>query len=147
MSGVYPCPAAFKVKKYSLEEHPNYKYTAEANSGYLRKAEYCLEYNDEEIEAVRVKSVGEEGYIKPPVVDSARRRVQEVERKKKAVAEKAQEKADLQISDETKTKEQMARDLAVKDSFSALDQTEKLGKLKVSQMKILDSFSPLYEFE
>ena len=137
----------FKVKKYSLEEHPNYKYTAEADSGYLRKAEYCLEYNDEEIEAVRVKSVGEEGYIKPPVVDSARRRAQEVERKKKAVAEKAQEKAELQISDETKTKEQMARDLAEKESFSAQDQTEKLGKLKVSQMKILDSFDPMYEFE
>ena len=64
----------FKVKKYSLEEHPNYKSTAEADSGYLRKAEYCLEYNDEEIEAVRVKAVGEEGYIKPLVVDSARRR-------------------------------------------------------------------------
>ena len=70
-----------------------------------------------------------------------------MERKKKAVAEKAQEKADLQISDETKTKEQMVKDLTEKENFSAQDQTEKLGKLKVSQMKILDSFSPLYEFE
>jgi len=137
----------FKVKKYRLEEHPNYKYTAEADSRYLRKGEYYLEYNDEEIEAVRVKAVGEEGYIKPPVVDSARRRAQEVERKKKAEAEKAQEKAELQISDETKTKEQMAKDVAEKEYFSAQDQTEKLGKLKMNQMRILDSFSPLYEFE
>lgn len=136
----------FKVKKYSLEEYPNYKYTAEADSRYLRKAEYCLEYNDEEIETVRVKAVGEEGYIKPPVVDSARRHAQEVERKKKAEAEKAQEKAELQISDETKTKEQMTKDVAEKENFSAQDQTEKLGKLKVSQMKILDSFDPTIWF-
>lgn len=137
----------FKVKKYNLEEHPNYKYTAEADSRYLRKAEYCLEYNDEEIEAVRVKAVGEDGYIKPLIVDSARRRAREVERKKKAEAEKAQEKANLQISDETKTKEQMAKELAEKENFSAQDQTEKLEKLKISQMKILDSFDPMYEFE
>ncbi len=90
---------------------------------------------------------GEEGYIKPPVVDSARRRAQEVERKKKAEAEKTQEKAKLQISDETKTKEQMVKDVAEEENFSAQDQTEKLGKLKVSQMKILDSFDPMYEFE
>lgn len=137
----------FKVKKYNLEEHPNYKYTAEADGRYLRKAEFCLEYNDEEIEAVRVKAVGEEGYIKPLIVDSARRRAQEVERKKKAVAEKAQEKANLQISDETKTKEQMVKELAEKENFSAQDQTEKLEKLKVGQMRILDSFDPMYEFE
>lgn len=107
----------FKVKKYNLEEHPNYKYTAETDSRYLRKAEYCLEYNDEEIEAVRVKAVGEDGYIKPLIVDSAGRHAQEVERKKKAEAEKAQEKANLQISDETKTKEQMAKELAEKKTF------------------------------
>lgn len=79
----------FKVKKYRLEEHPNYKYTAEANPDFLRKADYCLEYNDEEIEAVRVKAVGEEGYIKPSVVDSARRRAQEAERNKRSHASRA----------------------------------------------------------
>lgn len=85
----------------------------EADSRYLCKTAHCLEYSDEEIETVRVKAVGEEGYIKPPVVDSARRCAQEVERKKKAEAENA----DIQISDETKTKEQMAKDLAEKENF------------------------------
>lgn len=41
----------------------------------------------------------------------------------------------------------MAKDLAEKEGFSAQDQTEKLGKLKVSQMKVLDSFDPMYKFE
>lgn len=137
----------FKVKKYRLEEHPNYKYTAEANPDFLRKADYCLEYNDEEIEAVRVKAVGEEGYIKPPVVDSARRRAQEAERRKRAEAEKEKDIAELIASDETKTKQQRAKDLADKESITSQDQTEKLEKMKVNQMRILDSFSPLYEFE
>ncbi len=44
-------------------------------------------------------------------------------------------------------KEQMVKDVAEEENFSAQDQTEKLGKLKVSQMKILDSFDPMYEFE
>ncbi|MBR3602573.1 MAG: hypothetical protein IKL49_09675 [Lachnospiraceae bacterium] len=48
----------FKVKKYRLENHPNYKYTAEADKSYLRPNPYLLEYCDEEIELVRVKAVG-----------------------------------------------------------------------------------------
>ena len=47
----------FKVKKYRLEEHPNYKYTAEADKRYLRANSYLLEYNDEEIEAAANKAV------------------------------------------------------------------------------------------
>ena len=63
----------FKVKKYRLENHPNYKYTAEADKSYLKPNPYLLEYSDEEIEQVRVKAVGEDGYIEPRIIESARR--------------------------------------------------------------------------
>lgn len=66
---------------------------------------------------------------------------------KKAEAEKEKNIAELKASDETKTKEQRAKDLADKESLFSKEQREKLGKMKVSQMRILDSFSPLYEFE
>ena len=72
----------FKAKKYRLEKHPNYKYTAEADKKNLRNLPYLLSYNDEEMESVRVKAPGEEGYILPAVVDSARKRALEVEKKK-----------------------------------------------------------------
>ena len=72
----------FKAKKYILEKHPNYKYTAEADKKNLRNPPYLLSYNDEEMESVRVKAPGEEGYILPAVVDSARKRALEVEKKK-----------------------------------------------------------------
>lgn len=72
----------FKAKKYRLEKHPNYKYTAEADKKNLRNPPYLLSYNDEEMESVRVKAPGEEGYILPAVVDSARKRALEVEKKK-----------------------------------------------------------------
>ena len=72
----------FKAKKYRLEKHPNYKYTAEADKKNLRNPPYLLSYNDEEMESVRVKAPGEEGYILPAVVDSARKRAVEVEKKK-----------------------------------------------------------------
>ena len=68
----------FKAKKYILEKHPNYKYTAEADKKNLRNPPYLLSYNDEEMESVRVKAPGEEGYILPAVVDSARKRALEV---------------------------------------------------------------------
>ena len=71
-----------KAKKYRLEKHPNYKYTAEADKKNLRNPPYLLSYNDEEMESVRVKAPGEEGYILPAVVDSARKRALEVEKKK-----------------------------------------------------------------
>ncbi len=67
------------------------------------------------------------------MVDSARRREQEAERNKRSHAARAaycMKKAE-----------------ADKESLSFKDQTEKLGKMKVSQMRILDSFSPPYEFE
>ena len=72
----------FKAKKYRLEKHPNYKYTAEADKKNLRNPPYLFSYNDEEMESVRVKAPGEEGYILPAVVDSARKRALEVEKKK-----------------------------------------------------------------
>ena len=72
----------FKAKKYRLEKHPNYKYTAEADKKNLRNPPYLLSYNDEEMESVRVKAPQEEGYILPAVVDSARKRALEVEKKK-----------------------------------------------------------------
>lgn len=49
----------FKAKKYILEKHPNYKYTAEADKKNLRNPPYLLSYNDEEMESVRVKAPGE----------------------------------------------------------------------------------------
>ena len=72
----------FKAKKYRLEKHPNYKYTDETDKKNLRNPPYLLSYNDEEMESVRVKAPGEEGYILPAVVDSARKRALEVEKKK-----------------------------------------------------------------
>ena len=141
----------FKVKKYRMEEHPNYKYTAEANKKYLRQIPYRLEYNDEEIEAVRVKPVGEEGYVTPAVVDSARKRALEVEKKKKAqvdaAVEREADKMALKVSDETKSKEQMARELEERRHMPKVESSEVLRDLNVSQMKILDSFSPTYEFD
>lgn len=76
----------FKVKMYRLDKHPNYRYTAEADSKNLRPTPYLLEYCDEGIEEVRVKAPGEEGYTIPAVVDSARKRALEVEKRKKVMA-------------------------------------------------------------
>ena len=75
---------SLKLKKYRLENHPNYKYTAEADKSYLKPNTYLLEYSNEEIEQVRVKAVGEEGYIEPRIIESARRRAMEQEKKRKA---------------------------------------------------------------
>ena len=58
----------FKVHKFKLEEHPNYRYTAEANKKYLFKNPFILKYDDEEIEEIRIKRKGEDGYIQPKVV-------------------------------------------------------------------------------
>lgn len=141
----------FKVKKYRMEEHPNYKYTTEANKKYLRQIPYRLEYNDEEIEAVRVKAVGEDGYVAPAVVDSARKRALEVEKKKKAqmeaAVEKETDKMALKVSDETKSKEQLTRELEERKHLPKVESSEVLRDLNVSQMQILDSFSPTYEFD
>lgn len=72
----------FKVHKYKLEEHPNYRYTAEANKKYLFKNPFVLKYDDEEIEEIRVKRKDEEGYIKPKVIDSARKRALDIQMEK-----------------------------------------------------------------
>lgn len=138
----------FKVKKYRLEEHPNYKYTAEADKRYLRANPYLLEYNDEEIEAVRVKPVGEEGYVEPVVVNSARKRALEVEKRKRAQAavEKAVEESGLKAADETKSKEQMARDLEERRKVLTVESSEVLREFDLEEMRIVDGFEPGYEF-
>ena len=141
----------FKRKKYRLENHPNYKYTAEADKRYLRANPYLLEFSDEEIEAVRVKAVGEKGYVEPKVVNSARKRALEVEKRKKAqaraAADKELDKMTLKEADETKSKEQLARERAEKENVPRVESSEVLRNYKVSQMQILDSYSPMYEFE
>ena len=141
----------FKRKKYRLESHPNYKYTAEADKRYLRTNPYLLEFCDEEIEAVRVKPVGEEGYVEPKMVNSARKRALEVEKQKKAQAQAAAakelDKMTLKETDETKSKEQLAREMGEKVNMPKVESSEVLQNYKVSQMQILDSYSPMYEFE
>ena len=140
-----------KKRKYRLENHPNYKYTAEANKKYLRTNSYLLEYCDEEIESVRVKPVGEEGYFEPKVVNSARKRALEVEKQKKTQAQievaKELDKITLQKSDETKSKEQYERELDERNNVPKLEASDVLQNFKVSQMQILDSFFPTYEFD
>ncbi len=141
----------FKAKKYRLNQHPNYKYSAEADRKNLRPSPYLLTYCDEEIEAVRVKAPGEEGYIVPRVVDSARKRALEVEKRKKAQAraevEKELEKRALLETDETKSKERLARDLEDREKGLSVEGAEVLKDYRVSDMKILDSYAPMYEFE
>lgn len=141
----------FKAKKYRLEKHPNYKYTAEADKKNLRNPPYLLSYNDEEMESVRVKAPGEEGYILPAVVDSARKRALEVEKKKKVEAQaKAQREMERLVpmeADMTKSKAQYEKDLADQQNKLKIESGEALEKCKLSDLKILDSFDPLYEFE
>jgi type IV secretory pathway TraG/TraD family ATPase VirD4 len=65
----------FKVKKFNLNGHPNYKYTAEADPdehSFVNPFE--CEYDDYAIEAIRIKKVGEDGYNEPKEVNSARLR-------------------------------------------------------------------------
>ena len=137
----------FKAKKYILEKHPNYKYTAEADKKNLRNPPYLLSYNDEEMESVRVKAPGEEGYILPAVVDSARKRALEVEKKKKAKAQREMERLVPVEADLSKSKAQYEKDLADQQNKLKIESGEALGKCKLSDLKILDSFDPLYEFE
>lgn len=63
----------------------------------------------EEIESVRVKPVGEEGYVESKWVNSARKRVLEVEKRKKAQAQATAigelDKMSLKEADETRSKE------------------------------------------
>ena len=77
----------FKDRKYPLQNHPNFKYSAEANrQDYRFTNPFNLEYNDEEIESIRMKSIDEDGFIEPKTVLSARGRAARNERIKKRIA-------------------------------------------------------------
>ena len=56
---------------------------------------------------------GEKGYIESQVVNSARKRALEIEKKKKELvqAEVIKDLEEMKVSDEKKTKEQSARDM------------------------------------
>lgn len=73
----------FKTKKYDLNRHPNYKYLNEGKDGKAFPNPFSIEYEDEAIEANRVRTADEEGYIEPEIVDSARRRTLIASNKKK----------------------------------------------------------------
>ncbi len=74
----------FRDRKYPLQNHPNYQYTAEKNKkDYKFINPFILQYDDEEMESIRMKFVGEEGYIEPKEVESARSRAMKITRAKK----------------------------------------------------------------
>lgn len=63
----------FRVKKINLNNHPNYRYTQEADpKGHSFINPFVIEYDDSAIEAVRLKKIGEAGYTEPEEVQSAR---------------------------------------------------------------------------
>ena len=64
----------FHTKKYDLTKHPNYHLLSEGKDGEAFVNPFSLIYEDEEIEANRVKPIGVEGHITPKIVDSACRR-------------------------------------------------------------------------
>ncbi len=64
-----------------------------------------------------------------------------------AAVEKEADKMVLNASDETKRKEQTARELEERKHLPKVESSEVLRDLNVSQMQILDSFSPTYEFD
>ncbi len=141
----------FKVKKFQLQEHPNYPYTAEANPKQIVENAYHLEVDDEEMEAVRVKPVGEIGYVEPKIVNSARKRALELEKKRKAETKgtNSQSVAELSFaeSDETKSKEAYRRDFRDKENLPKIESSEVLRDYKLSQMRIVDTYSSTYEFD
>ena len=65
----------------------------------------------------------------------------------KAVADKELDKMTLKETDETKSKEQLAREMAEMENAPGVKSLEVLQKYKVSEMQIRDSYSPMYEFE
>ncbi len=135
----------FKLEKYRLEGHPNYRYLAEADRGYLRDNAFTLAYDEEQMEAVRVKAVGEDGYISPVVVDSARRRARERERQRR---ERQQEPGKvLRESDETKSRERAGQDARDRASLPGEDDSGKLREAALECLEIVDDFNPAYEFE
>lgn len=138
----------FKVRKYRLEKHPNFRYLAEADRGYLRNNTFVLTYDDTEMEAVRVKPLGEEGYVAPAVVDSARRRAREQEKKRRAKREEREKAKDkLLESDETKSKRQLERDKKEREKLPGVDDGGKLREAGLDGLELVDDFDPAYEFE
>lgn len=138
----------FRVRKYRLERHPNYRYLAEADGRCGQKDSFFLEYDGEEMEAVRVKAVGEEGYVPPAVVDSARRRAREAERRRKAgrEMEKGEPVAVPGACDETKTRGEFLRDLAERGCLAGEEGVERLRGVSLEELFLVDSFDPAYEF-
>lgn len=142
----------FKRRKYELSNHPNYKYLVETDEANAVPEYFQLHFDEEEMEAVRVKSVNEEGYIYPPIVDSPRRRAQERAKERKAAAEeksKAQsrrEASGYQICDETRSAQAYKRNVKAKDTFTGEDATEQLKSLNIEDLQLVDDFDPLYEF-
>lgn len=53
----------------------------------------------------------------------------------------------LKETDETKSKEQLAREMAERENVPKMESSDVLQKFKVNQMQILDSYSPTYEFD
>ena len=49
--------------------------------------------------------------------------------------------------DETKTKEQLQKDLESREKLPKEESSEVLANYKIIQMQIVDSYSPMYEFE
>lgn len=74
--------------KYPLQNHPNYKFSAEKDrKNYSFYNPFANKYNGEEIEGVRLKSCNEDGYIVPEVVDDARSRAEKKSRCDKRLKE------------------------------------------------------------
>lgn len=60
---------------------------------------------------------------------------------------KALEEMTVKPGDETNTKGQLQKDLESREKLPKEESSEVLAKNKISQMQILDSYSPMYEFE
>lgn len=135
----------FLAKKYRLETHPNYPYTAEADKSSKQPDTPRLKPDMEEQERVRIKAVGEEGYLSPAVVDSPRRRARE---RAKERGQLQQGKApSVRASDLTKSKSQFRQELWEREHPPVPDAKEVLGRKKPEQLFFLDSYAPRYEFE
>ena len=82
-------------------------------------------------------------------LDNRRAKEQEKKRKAKEAMEaaKALEEMTIKLGDETKTKEQLHKDLESREKLPKEETSEVLAKYKICQMQILDSYSPMYEFE
>lgn len=74
---------------------------------------------------------------------------QEKKRKAKEAMEaaKALEEMTVKPGDEPKTKEQLKKDLESREKLPKEEPSEVLANYKISQMQILDSYSPMYEFD